>query len=375
MPADRAGQLELAEALSSGKPIAQRAQAALGALRPLVPYDGAWMALADPRGETYTAVADADLDEPTLEFLSGPLMAADIEVTGTNRRQPPVTVSDLPFPATELPTWADCLIPAGYHEALAVALYEPGGRHVGFLALLYDSDEPPPAARRRRLDRLTPVLARGVDPMRSLAAAARLVRGATAGVVIRADGDTEALPGLAGHALLTGESPVLAAARARLRRRDVYTSFLWPLGGRHAPDGHTRVTVLAGTEDVPPHLAGIAVLSPADGLRGLTPRELEVLGLLVDGCSNQEIARVLVVAQRTVAAHLEHILVKLAAPTRTLAAVRADRGGLYVPVPRRMPCRNREARPGAIPEDGHRPRIPTAAGVRTAHRVHSGGGT
>jgi DNA-binding NarL/FixJ family response regulator len=63
-----------------------------------------------------------------------------------------------------------------------------------------------------------------------------------------------------------------------------------------------------------------------------------VLGLLVDGCSNQQIARALVVAPRTVAAHLEHILVKLDAPTRTLAAVRAEREGLYVPLSP-SPCR------------------------------------
>jgi hypothetical protein len=56
-----------------------------------------------------------------------------------------------------------------------------------------------------------------------------------------------------------------------------------------------------------------------------------VLGLVVDGCSNQAIARELVVAPRTVAAHMEHILVKLQAQSRTLAAVRAEREGLYVP--------------------------------------------
>jgi DNA-binding NarL/FixJ family response regulator len=75
----------------------------------------------------------------------------------------------------------------------------------------------------------------------------------------------------------------------------------------------------------------VARLSPVTDLHGLTPRELEVLGLLVEGCSNHEIARALVVAPRTVAAHLEHVLVKLSAPTRTLAAVRAERDGLYVP--------------------------------------------
>jgi len=113
----------------------------------------------------------------------------------------------------------------------------------------------------------------------------------------------------------------------------VCSSFLWPVGGPHAPDGHVRVTVLAAPEDVPPGLSGLALLSPATELHGLTPREMEVLGLLVEGCSNQEIARTLVVTPRTVATHLEHVLGKLGAPTRTCAAVRAERDGLYVPAP------------------------------------------
>ena len=74
-----------------------------------------------------------------------------------------------------------------------------------------------------------------------------------------------------------------------------------------------------------------AQISPGGDLRGLTPRELEVLGLLIKGYASQEIAQALVVAPRTVAAHLEHILVKLGASSRTLAAVRAERAGLYVP--------------------------------------------
>ena len=86
---------------------------------------------------------------------------------------------------------------------------------------------------------------------------------------------------------------------------------------------------------MPRGLTAVALLSPPTDLHRLTPRELEVLGLLVEGCSNEEIARALVVAPRTVAAHLEHVLAKLEAPTRTLAAVRAERDGLYVPVPSR----------------------------------------
>src|SRR4051812_39696701 len=212
------------------------------------------------------------------------------------------------------------------------------GRHVGFLALLSGSRQPPSAATRRRLGRLAPVLAHGIDPMRSLLTAARLVRGATAGAVLRRDGGCQALPGLQGDALLVARSPVLAAARQRVSDGHVYSSFLWPVGGQHAPGGHVRVTVLAAPEEVPPGLTAVALLSPATDLHGLTPRELEVLGLLVEGCSNQQIARTLVVALRTVAAHLEHILAKLGVPTRTVAAVRAERDGLYVPAaPRERP--------------------------------------
>lgn len=72
-------------------------------------------------------------------------------------------------------------------------------------------------------------------------------------------------------------------------------------------------------------------MTPRAWCGGLTPRELDVLGLLVDGQSNHEIADRLVVTDRTVATHVEHILHKLEAPTRTLAAVRAEREGWYVP--------------------------------------------
>jgi len=330
----RAGELLLAETAAAAGTSSERAQALLEVLRRVVPFDGAFLAFTDPLGHGYHSLASVDLDGSTVEFLSGPQVARDIEVTGTDRRRPPLGPSDLPYPADELPTWAECLIPSGIHEGLGVALFARGGRHVGHLAVLSGSRQPPSPATRRLLGRLAPVIGYGIDPMRSLLAAARLVRGATAGVVLCADGGCQALQGLPADALLAPRSPVLAAARERIGDGHVYSSFLWPVGGAHAPGGHVRVTTLMAPEDAPPGLLAVALLSPATDLHGLTPRELEVLGLLVEGCSNQEIARTLVVAPRTVAAHLEHILVKLGAPTRTLAAVRAERDGLYVPVQR-----------------------------------------
>ena len=167
--------------------------------------------------------------------------------------------------------------------------------------------------------------------MRSLLATARLVQGATAGALLYEDGTTYPLDGLQDHSLLAAVSPVVAIARKTLLAGHVYRSFMWPTRRVPRSTTHMRMTVLAATE-APDFVLGALLITPpdADG-RGLTPRELEVLGLLVDGRSNQQIATRLAVAPRTVAAHIEHLRIKLNAPSRTLAAVLAEREGCYVP--------------------------------------------
>jgi hypothetical protein len=264
--------LELAEIADSTSPLPERAQGMLERLRRLVPFDAAWLALTDPMSSRYPAVASTDLDEDILQYLSGPTVAHDIERAQTVRGRAPLSPSDLPYPAVEVPTWAECFIPAGFHEALGVALFAGGQRHVGHLVLLYRSKEPPPQLLRRRLHRLSPLLASGADPLRSLAAAARVVRGATAGAVLCCSGATGPLPGLDGDALLADGSPVVPIARSYIDDGQVFASFLWPRGGRHAPDGHVRVTVLAAPDEPSAGLLGTVVLSPVTDLRGLTPR-------------------------------------------------------------------------------------------------------
>jgi DNA-binding NarL/FixJ family response regulator len=60
----------------------------------------------------------------------------------------------------------------------------------------------------------------------------------------------------------------------------------------------------------------------------LTERELEVLELIVDGCSNAKIAERLYITVGTVKTHVRNILNKLCADDRTQLAVRALRSGL-----------------------------------------------
>jgi NarL family two-component system response regulator LiaR len=60
----------------------------------------------------------------------------------------------------------------------------------------------------------------------------------------------------------------------------------------------------------------------------LTQRELDVLRLVAQGLSNQEIAESLVIGEGTVRTHVSNILAKLHLANRTQAALYALREGL-----------------------------------------------
>src|SRR3954453_13704837 len=219
---------ELIEIAASTAPLPERAQHLLQGIDRWVPSEAAWLALSDPPSNVYATVGSTGLDQSVLDYLDRPAIAQEIELTGLNRNRPPVSVADLPVAVEELPAWAECLTPAGFREGLAVALFEPGGLHVGFLGLLSSSGESPSAAMRDRLGQVSPLIAAGLSPMRSLLATARIVRGATAGAVLLQDGGTCPLPGLQDHALLAPGSPVVEIARETLLAGQVYRSFLWP---------------------------------------------------------------------------------------------------------------------------------------------------
>lgn len=68
-----------------------------------------------------------------------------------------------------------------------------------------------------------------------------------------------------------------------------------------------------------------AISSPVEARAGLTPREEEVLKLMVDGLTNAEIAERLVVSLSTVKTHVSSIIAKFGASTRTEAAAIAVR--------------------------------------------------
>ena len=109
-----------------------------------------------------------------------------------------------------------------------------------------------------------------------------------------AEGDEEAMLGAAIVFDGLGARPAAKIVRSRLRA----------MGVEHIPQGPRSQTRA----------------NPA----GLTNRQMEVLGLMVEGLSNGEIADRLYISKKTTEHHVSAVLAKLGAPTRAKAIARAE---------------------------------------------------
>jgi DNA-binding NarL/FixJ family response regulator len=108
-----------------------------------------------------------------------------------------------------------------------------------------------------------------------------------------------------------GAAPLLAEVEALIRRARLRPDGLASADGTDAP-----AAVNSGAES--------DVTDPF----GLTPREREVLRLVADGCSNNQIAQQLFISRATASVHVSNILSKLGVTTRVQAAAVAHRRGL-----------------------------------------------
>jgi hypothetical protein len=163
---------EMAEVAGAAGSVEQRVDALLGCLRGMIPYAAAWIAVRDPETRIHRRVgSDGDTDSLT-RYFAHPDADVEVEALGLNRLQPPVPASALPVPLAETRAWGDYLLPAGFNDGLAMALFTDDGRHLGFLSLLTGDPTSRTASYAELLGGLRPIIAQAQDRLPTLAPAA-----------------------------------------------------------------------------------------------------------------------------------------------------------------------------------------------------------
>lgn len=241
----------------------------------------------------------------------------------------------------------------GHSPQPGLALLRLAGGDVGAAAgairrVLGELRELPPNAPRRPrvLDAATEILLLAGDLDAAGAAASDLREYAAA-----ADGDAPYLDAMAAHAtgsvLLARSEPADALVPLR-RARTIWRSEGAPYEAARAGvrigcacralgDEDTGSLELRSARQVFDDLGAVADLAAVDGLldvpgpasdHPLSPRELEVLQLVVAGETNRAIADALTISERTVDRHVSNMLTKMGVPTRAAATAWAYRHGL-----------------------------------------------
>jgi DNA-binding CsgD family transcriptional regulator len=298
----------------------------------ILPFAAAWIGLTDPEGRHYLTASSTGHDAAALEHLESPGFYREAEESGLVRLNRPIRLRGPQTVPIADRSWTEHWWRAGYRNGLAVPLVARDGRNLGLMTLHTDASTEPDDAARDLIGEFSPAISDAVDPLYAVATLRGLVADARAGVVVSRNAEAWPVLDLPPHPALATGSPVIRAALTGLAQQPTGTSFLCPWPGPGSPERLLRVTVIACPAGLSPHLTAIVLVSRPGERHALTRRELEVLGLLIEGCANPQIAAALFITERTAAAHLEHIRAKLNAPTRTVAAIESLRKGLYIPV-------------------------------------------
>ena len=312
--------------------VAERAEQILEVLGRVVRYEAASISVRDPERKGRFALAARGEVAALHAYYESPQGYAEMELVGVNRPTPPLLLPDLPMPAAETLAWPEYLWPAGFGGSVGVGLFTPDGRHVGHLTVLTESAVRPTLAERDLLGAVTGLMGHAVDRMRTIRAAAGLVRDAAAGVVLTRGGNVLPLPGLPTHRVLAAGSSALVEAAERLTAGDAYAVFLHPAPG--ADDGAgtlLRISALGCADGGVDHLRAFVLVSPVTDLRGLSHRALRILGLVIEDWPDERIAVALATTTEDVAECIHRCMHLLAAPSRTALVIRAFREGLFLP--------------------------------------------
>lgn len=282
----------------------------------IVPHCGVALCAWDPFARAHRPVGSIDYPADVLDYLSDGFFRLDPAYAVMRRGEAGLRRwRDMPASYLDSYSVQSVFRPAGYREGLTAYLVTREGRYAGAFHVSTATTRDPDDEAYATIEWLRLVFASVCDVMRRpLWLAASLEPTAHAVVVSRA-GNIVELPGRCAGPWLNGDSVLLRLVRPRLGRE---WRFLWDDDG----GGWHRIHVLPSGDD------SLIAETPTSLPHELTPRELDVLTLVAAGWSNQAIADALIVTQRTVATHVEHLLEKLDCSNRVACTALAVTEGL-----------------------------------------------
>lgn len=301
---------ELGAILGSSASREERAAEILAQLRLVVPFVAASVSAAKSGSIEHLSLANSGYSDRVEEHLNRKFVREDPAYLRMRREgTPPMRWRDVPH-YRESYSVREVFAPAGFTEGVTVCLRNRRGFYTGSVHLSVDDRRHPTDPAVRFLGYLRTMLGELTD----LGSSPPEVTPVEQTVLLTPSGcrRSPAVPPLPEQ--LIREVRAMAAV-------DVLPSWFW----WRSPGGEVRlITTERIGEEI--RVGDIAATLPY----GLSIRELEVLTLVAGGHTNVQIAHRLSIAPRTVAKHVEHLLAKLGAASRTEAAVRATRAGLLL---------------------------------------------
>jgi DNA-binding CsgD family transcriptional regulator len=302
---------ELGAVLGSSESRKSRSAEILRQLRPLVPYAAASVSAAQPGTVEHVSLANDGYSPKVEQHLNKWLVHNDPGYLMMRRSAgPPLRWRDSPGHYRDTYSVQEVFLPAGFDEGITVCMRNRRGFYTGSLHLSVTDRRHPTDAAVNFLTHLQVMLGEltdlGSPPPQAVSAANK--------ITITSTGSWHSSASCPVSDELVRQIRTLAAS-------DTLPSWFW--WQCQSGEVHLITTERIGDE--------ITVgRTTADLPYGLSVRELEVLTLMAGGHTNAQIGRRLAISPKTVAKHVEHVLAKLGAASRTEAAVRATRVGLLL---------------------------------------------
>jgi len=313
---------ELGAILGSAESRQSRSAEILRQLHTVVPYVAGSVAAVRPGAIDHVSLANDGYPVRVEQHLNEWMVTNDPGYLMMRRSASrPMRWRDSPYAYRETYSAREVFVPAGFDEGITVCMRNRRGFYTGSLHLSVDDRSHPTDEAVEFLTHLQVMLGELTD----LGTAPPPVVGESYKITITPTGTRR---GAAVHPIsdeLVRQIRTLAAA-------DSLPSWFW----WQAANGEVR---LITTERIGDEITvGQTV---ADLPYGLSVREFEVLTQLAAGHTNLQIARRLSISPKTVAKHVEHMLAKMGAGSRTEVAVRATRVGMLLlsaarPLPPRL---------------------------------------